>query len=82
MEEANNEFNKTYISRRDEYASRPDYNLKVIRKESDTLFKKIQEVVNALQVLQPSEQLSEFITKANSSVDKWKEVVALRKGRS
>ncbi len=68
LEEANNEFNQTYISRRDEYASRPDYNLKAIRKESDTLFKKIQEIVGALQVLQPTEQ--------------WKEILALRKGRN
>ncbi len=82
LEEANNEFNQTYISRRDEYASRPDYNLKAIRKESDTLFRKIQEIVGALQVLQPSEQLSEFITKANTSINKWKEVLALRKGRN
>ncbi len=82
LEEANNEFNQTYISRRDEYASRPDYNLKAIRKESDTLFKKIQEIVGALQVLQPTEQLSEFITKANASIDKWKEILALRKGRN
>ncbi len=80
-EEANNEFNQTYISRRDAYASRPDYNLKSIRQESDTLFKKIQQIVDALQVLQPSEQLNIFVTKANTSIDKWKETLALRKNR-
>ncbi len=81
LQTANDDFNETYVSRRDEYASRPDYNLKAIRKESDAVFKKVQEVVGALQVLQPSESLTEFVTKANASIDKWKEIVALRKGR-
>ncbi len=78
LEEANTAFGDKYTSRRDEYAARPHYDLKNIRKESDEIFKKIKEVTMALTVVQPSEQLSVFISKVNASIDKWREVLAQR----
>ncbi len=81
LEEANNNFKEIYSIRRDEYADRPDYNMREIRKESDELFKRLHELISALKVLQPSQELSEFIAKVNVSIDKWKDILALRRGK-
>ncbi len=78
LEEANTSFVTAYTSRRDEYAARPEYNLKTIRKENDEIFRKIKEIAMALAVVQPSEQLSVFISKVNASINKWREVLAQR----
>ncbi len=78
LEERNTIFQNTYISRRDEYASRTEYDLKNIRKESDEIFKQIKEIAMALTVIQPSEELSTFISKVDASIDKWREILAQR----
>ncbi len=81
LDEANKEFHKVYALRRDEYASRPVYDLKNIRKESDEIFKNIQKKADALLILQPSEELTTFVAKVETSIEKWKEVLAQRKGK-
>lgn len=81
LEAANNEFAQTYTERRDEYASKPNYDLRLIRKESDALFKKIQQTADALDILQPSASLKVFISKAEASITKWRDLIAQRNGK-
>lgn len=78
LETLNNDFLKAYTARRDEYASRPDLNTKKIRKEGDVLFKELQRITDALEILQPSEELNTLLSKANASIDKWNDVLSLR----
>lgn len=79
LEEANNKFETTYTSRRDEYANRPDLNLKSIRNQSDILFKELCKMTAALEVLQPSESLHELISKADTSISKWRDILSQRR---
>lgn len=81
LESANNAFNDLYTERRDEYASQVSYDIKSIRKESDAIFKNIQKMVEALRILQPSDELNIFISKANTSLNKWRDILAQRIGR-
>ncbi len=79
LENANNQFQAIYTSRRDEYAERPDLNLRVIRKDSDTLFKELRKITDALGVLQPSESLTQLVAKADISIEQWRETLNKRK---
>lgn len=78
LEAANTEFNTLYTSRRDEYAAQPTYDVKNIRKDLDALFKKTQQTAEALALLQPSEALNVFIAKVDTSVSKWRDILAQR----
>ncbi len=75
---ANVNFRERHTTRRDEYASQPEYDLKNIRKDTDEIFKEVQKTIDALAILQPSKELSDMIAKANVSISKWKEVIAAR----
>ncbi len=79
LSDANNELNEIYTLRRDEYAERPDLNLKNIRRESDILLKEFRKMVDALEILQPSEGLTVLIKKANITIDKWQDTLSRRK---
>lgn len=79
LSDANNELNEIYTLRRDEYAERPDLNLKNIRKDSDVLFKEFRKMVDALEILQPSENLTKLIAKADATIDKWQDTLSRRK---
>lgn len=81
LEDANTAFSNRYTERRDEYAAQPVYDLKNIRKDLDILFKKIQETVEALEILQPSEEVATLTAKANASITKWKDILAQRQGK-
>ncbi len=78
LEAANTEFNTLYTNRRDEYAAQPTYDVKNIRKDLDALFKKTQQTAEALALLQPSEALNVFIAKVDTSVSKWRDILAQR----
>lgn len=78
LEEANNLFFTRYTERRDAYAEQPVYDVKNIRKDLDAVFKKIQDMTKALQILQSSEAINTFIAKINVSIDKWKDILAQR----
>ncbi len=79
LEQENYKFEEVYIARRNEYAKRPKYNLKKIRKETDLVFKDIRKIINALQLFQPSEQLTILIAKANVTINHWREILNKRK---
>lgn len=78
LDTVNKAFETLYDQRRDDYAEQPTVDVKNIRKELDTSFKKIQEMTRALVILQPSETLNTFISKTNATINKWKEVLAQR----
>lgn len=81
LETANNTFKELYNERRDEYASQVSYDNKSIRKEMDIIFKNIQKTIEALHILQPSDILNTFTSKVNTSLNKWRDILAQRIGR-
>ena len=80
LETANNDFNNLFTNRRDEYAAQPVYDLKNIRKELDAQFHKLQQTLQAMQILSPSDVLTVLISKLDASIQKWKDTLAQRSG--
>lgn len=81
LDNANKAFETLYDLRRDSYAELPDVDMKNIRKETDSLFKKLGETIRALEILQPSEALEKLVSKINATLDKWKEVLGQRNAK-
>ncbi len=78
LDTANKKFLQAYTARRDEYASRTKLNTREIRINNDLLFKEIKKVVDAMEVLQPSDILTSFVSKIEASIDKWNETLSQR----
>lgn len=72
LETANKEFFTLYEQRRDDTAGKVTINLKSVRKEADTLFKKITNRITALVELEPSEELNNLVSKINATIEKYK----------
>lgn len=72
LETANKEFFTLYEQRRDDTAGKITINLKSVRKEADTLFKKIMNRITALVELEPSEELNNLVSKINATIEKYK----------
>lgn len=72
LETANKEFFTLYEQRRDDTAEKVTINLKSVRKEADTLFKKITNRITALIELEPSEELNNLVSKINATIEKYK----------
>lgn len=72
LETANKEFFTLYEHRRDDTAGKITINLKSVRKEADTLFKKITNRITALVELEPSEELNNLVSKINATIEKYK----------
>lgn len=72
LEIANKEFFTLYEQRRDDTAGKVTINLKSVRKEADTLFKKITNRITALVELEPSEELNNLVSKINATIEKYK----------
>lgn len=72
LETANKEFFTLYEQRRDDTAGKITINLKSVRKEADTLFKKITNRITALVELEPSEELNNLVSKINATIEKYK----------
>lgn len=82
LETANNDFNNLFANRRDEYAAQPVYDLKNIRKDLDAQFRKLQHTIEALQILNPSDALTVLTSKLDTSIQKWKDIMAQRNGNN
>ncbi len=82
LETANNKFQEAYNLRRDEYADRPELSLRDIRRDSDLLFKEFRKITEALEILQPSEDLKTLVTKADITIEKWRDTLSKRKANA
>lgn len=82
LETANSNFNNLFTNRRDEYAAQPVYDLKNIRKDLDAQFRKLQHTMEALQILNPSDALTVLTSKLETSIQKWKDIMAQRSGNN
>ena len=84
LEEENRNFMEIYRTRRDEKAStqaniRP---LKSVRKEADEVYREIVNHLNALAILQPSDELIQLIARINVLIDKLSAAMAKRSTRA
>lgn len=84
LEEANHNFMEVYRTRRDEKATtqaktRP---LKSVRKEVDELYREITNHLNALAILQPTEEVMHLIARINVLIDKLSAAMASRSTRA
>ncbi len=82
LDNINKEFLEAYTARRDEYASRLKLNTRDIRISNDLIFKEMKKIISAMEILQPSDELTLFISKIDTSIDKWNNILNQRHAKS
>lgn len=81
IKEANDSVRDLYTKRRDDFAARPDYDMKDIRKTVDAHFDQLSQRIAALDNLTPTPKLTTLIDKLNVSIQRWNDTLAQRRGK-
>lgn len=79
---ANDDFAALYDTRRDESVPTEEVNIKSVRKELNEQYRALIKTIEALEMLQPSAELTTLVGKLNAVITKWNETVAIRRGAS
>jgi hypothetical protein len=69
LETVENEFKTIFKERNAEYAAKPDYNLKDIRKEIDGVYYQIVQFINANAIVAPSLDYESFLSQLNAEIE-------------
>ncbi len=78
LDDVNKQFLQAYTARRDEYASRTKLNTREIRSSNDIIFKEIKKIISAMEILQVSDELTAFVSKIDTSIDRWNKILNQR----
>ncbi|MDR2627432.1 MAG: DUF6261 family protein [Dysgonamonadaceae bacterium] len=78
LEEANNEFEAAILARNAEIAARPDLKMLEVRRETDRNYLQTIERIEALTLINGDDAYSDFITKLNANVERYKNVLSRR----
>lgn len=81
LKKANEDFETLYNTRRDEESATESINMRAVRKETDTEYRKLIQTIEALQILHPSDALGTLISKMNAIISKWNDTLAQHNGK-
>ena len=83
IEDADRKFMELYRTRRDEKATvKKDFrSVKAVRADIDGVYREVIEHLNAIAVLQPSEEISKIVSRINVLIEKLTALKASRKTR-
>jgi hypothetical protein len=81
LEKTNNEFEKTIISRNQEYANRTELNMFDIRKKTGRAYLDIIERIEALMLIQGDEKFEPFFKTLNANIERYKTSINRRAGK-
>ncbi len=79
---ANEAFDVLMNKRHSERAERTYYNLVDVRKEIDQTYMQLVERIEATMLLEPAQEIEDFIHQLNQRVEYFKNTVKMRKGRA
>ncbi len=82
LETKNNAFESLAKSRYSSEAGKPDLNMQELRKEVDSTFRKIAQLINALILVNGETDYANFVNELNERIEKFMNILAQREGRN